>query len=169
MVLAFERRVHEIVKSKYWYRRMGGALYKSGDRGRMIEPRVLIWAGPDQTFLKSARGVSEGMWSWGSLAHTLKDRVDHLKGLIDLLADFRTCQDDLATDEDQEHDLGFDHAVDQAREQLRLVRAEVVMAGRKTLQADGELDVTGADDVLDLEIGELRVEAKLLDDSRILS
>lgn len=68
-----------------------------------------------------------------SLTRTLKHRIDHLKGLIDLFSNFRTRQDDLAADKDQEHDLGFDHSVDQAREQLRLVRAEVVMAGRKAL------------------------------------
>jgi len=102
-------------------------------------------------------------------AHTLKHRVDHPKGLVDLLSDFRTGQDDLATDEYQEDDLRFDHPIDQAREQLGLVRAEVVVARRKTLQADGELDVTGADDVLDLEVRELRVEAELLNDASILS
>lgn len=99
----------------------------------------------------------------------MKHRVDHLEGLVDLLSNFRTRQDDLATDEDQKHDLGFDHSIDQAREQLRLIGAEVVMARRKTLQTNGELDVTGADDILDLEIRELRVEAKLLDDTGILS
>lgn len=134
----------------------------------MIEPRMQIWAEPNQTFLKSARILARVVGRWW-LTHTLKHRVDHLKGLIDLLTDFRTCQDDLATDKDQEHNLRLDHAVDQAREQLGLVRAEVVVARRQTLQADGELDVTGADNVLDLEIGELCVEAQLLDDPRILS
>lgn len=43
------------------------------------------------------------------------------------------------------------------------------MLGRKTLEADGELDVAGADDVLDLEIRKLGIEAKLLDDAGILA
>ncbi len=43
------------------------------------------------------------------------------------------------------------------------------MAVRKTLETDGEVDVTRADDVLDLELGELRVEAELLDDARVLA
>lgn len=57
----------------------------------------------------------------------LKHRVDHFKGLVNLFSNFRTSQDDLAADEDQQHDLGLDHSVDETREQLRLIRAEVVM------------------------------------------
>lgn len=67
------------------------------------------------------------------------------------------------------HDLGLHHAVDQTREQFRLVRAEHVMATGKALKTDGELDVARADNVLDLEVGELGVETKLLDDARILA
>ena len=103
------------------------------------------------------------------LAEILQHRVDHLKSLIDLLADFGTGQDNLAADEDQKHDLGLDHTVDETREQLRLIRAEVVMLGGQTLEANRELDVARADDVLDLEIGELGIEAKLLNDARILA
>jgi len=99
----------------------------------------------------------------------LEHRVDHFKGLVDLLTDFRTGQDNLAADEDQKDNLGLDHTVDETREQLRLVRAEVVMARSKTLQADWELDVTGADNVLDLEVRELGVESKLLNNASILS
>jgi len=58
----------------------------------------------------------------------LKHRVDHFEGLVNLFSNFRASQDNLATDEDQEHDLRLDHPVDETREQLRLVRAEVVMA-----------------------------------------
>ena len=54
-------------------------------------------------------------------SHTLKHRIDHLKRLINLLAHLRPCQDDLAADEDQEHDLRLDHTVDKTREQLRLI------------------------------------------------
>ena len=54
-------------------------------------------------------------------SHTLKHRIDHLKRLIDLLAHLGPCQDDLATDEDQEHDLRLDHTVDETRKQLRLI------------------------------------------------
>lgn len=99
---------------------------------------------------------------------TLKHRVDHLEGLIDLLSDLRAGQDDLARHEDEQDDLGLDHAVDETWEQLGLVGAEVVMLRRQPLQANGELDVAGADDVLDLEVRELRVEAQLLDDTSIL-
>ena len=101
--------------------------------------------------------------------HTLKHRVDHFKGLVDLFPNLRTSQDNLARDEDEEDDLGLDHTVDQTREQFRLVRAEIVMARSKTFQADRELDVAGADNVLDLEVRELCIEAELLDNARILS
>jgi hypothetical protein len=99
----------------------------------------------------------------------LKHRIDHFEGLINLFTDFRTGQDNFAANEDQENDLGLDHSIDQTREQLRFVRTEVVMARCKTLQADRELDVARANDVLDLEVRELCVEAELLDDARILS
>jgi len=72
--------------------------------------------------------------------------------LVDLLADLGTSQDDLAADEDEQDDLGLHHAVDETREELRLVGRESVMARGKTLQANGELDVAGADNVLDLEV-----------------
>ena len=40
---------------------------------------------------------------------------------------------------------------------------------RQTLQTDGELDVARPDDVLDLEVGELRVEPELLDDAGVFA
>lgn len=101
--------------------------------------------------------------------HTRKHRVDQLESLVDLLADFSTSQDNLATDEDQENDLGLHHAVDQTREQLGLVGTEIVVTRGQPLQTDGELDVARADNILDLEIGKLGVETKLLDNSRILA
>jgi len=100
---------------------------------------------------------------------TLEHWVDHLKSLVDLLADLGTSENDLAADEDQEHNLGLDHAVDETREQLGLVRAEVVMLRCQTLETNRKLDVAAADDVLDLEVGELRVEAELLDDTSVLA
>ena len=103
------------------------------------------------------------------LSHTLKDRVDHLEGLVNLLTNLCASQDNLAADKDEEDDLGLDHSVDETREQLRLVRAEIVMAGRKTFQTNGELDVARAHDVLNLEVGELGIETELLDDASILS
>ena len=39
--------------------------------------------------------------------------VDELKGLVNLLADLGTGQDDLAGDEDEEDDLGLHHTVDE--------------------------------------------------------
>jgi hypothetical protein len=72
--------------------------------------------------------------------------------LVDLFADLGTGQDYLAADEDEEDDLRLHHAVDETREELRLVRRESVMARGKTLQANGELDVAGTNDVLNLEV-----------------
>ena len=99
--------------------------------------------------------------------HTLKHRVDHLEGLVDLLSDLGARQHDFAADENQQHDLGLDHAVDETREQLGLVRAEIVMARGQTLETNGELDVARTNDVLDLEVGKLGVETQLLDDAGI--
>lgn len=101
--------------------------------------------------------------------HTRKHRVDQLEGLVNLLTDFSTSQDNLATDEDQENDLGLHHAVDQTREQFRLVRTEIVVTRGQPLQTDGELDVARADDILDFEIGKLGVETKLLDNTRVFA
>jgi hypothetical protein len=116
--------------------------------------------------LRRARG-----WSRLDLGllEILKHRVDHLESLVDFLAHLGASEDDLAADKDEEHNLGLEHAVDQAREEFRLVRAEVVMARGKTFQADWELDVARTDNVLDLEVGELGVEAKFLDDACILA
>lgn len=98
---------------------------------------------------------------------TRKHRVDQLKGLIDLLTNFSASQDDFSTDEDQEYDLRLHHAIDKTGEQFRFVRAEVVVATCQTLQADRELDVARADDVLNLEVREFGIEAQLLDDTSV--
>ncbi len=105
--------------------------------------------------------------TWTKL--TRKRRIDRFEGLVDLLSHFGTSQNNLAADEDQQNDLGFDHSVDKTREQLRLIRAEVMMLGRKPLQANGKLDVARANNILDLEVGELGTEAELLDDPSILA
>lgn len=101
--------------------------------------------------------------------HTLKHRVDHFKSLIDLFSDLRTGQDNLAGNEDEENNLRLDHTIDKTREQFRFIRTEIVMARCKTLQTDRKLDIARADNVLNLEIRKLGVEAELLNDARILS
>ena len=103
------------------------------------------------------------------MERTLKHRVDHLESLVNLLAHFGSCQDNLAADEDKEDNLRLDHAVDETREQFRLVGAEVVMAGCQTFKTNGELDVARTNDVLDFEVGKLGVETKLLDDTSVLA
>lgn len=110
-VEAFDERGREIMKVKYLYKVMG---YNFGTSyGRR-------WLN-DRTADADGRAKSD-------LLEVLKHRVDHFKGLIDLFTDFRTGQDNLATNEDQEDDLGLDHSIDETREQLRFVGAEVVMA-----------------------------------------
>lgn len=101
--------------------------------------------------------------------HTRKHRIDQLESLIDLFTDLCSGQDDLTTNEDQEHNLGLHHTIDQTREELRLVRREIVMATSQTLKTDRELDVARADNVLDLEVGELGVETELLDDTGVFA
>ena len=100
---------------------------------------------------------------------TRKSRVDCLKRLINLLANLCASEDNFATDEDQQDDLRFDHAIDETREQLRLIRAKRMMFGCKTFETDGEFDVAGADDVLNLEVGEFGIEPKLLDDASVFA
>jgi len=51
-----------------------------------------------------------------NLLEILKDRVNHLERLVNLFANLRTGEDYFATDEDEENDLGLDHAVDKTRE-----------------------------------------------------
>lgn len=103
------------------------------------------------------------------MVRTLKHRIDHLKRLIDLLSHLRTSQDNLAGDEDEQDNLWLNHAIDETWEQLWLIGAEVVVLRRETLQTDRELDVAGADNVLNLEVGELGIEPELLDDTRVLA
>ena len=122
----------------------------------------------NQTFRKSNE-LARASKTRGESGLTRKRRVDRFEGLVDLLTDFGTSKDDLAAYEDQQHNLWLDHSVDETWEQLRLVGAEVMMLGRKTLQTDGELDVTRANDVLNLEVGELGTEAEFLDDPSILA
>lgn len=44
--------------------------------------------------------------------HTIQYRVDHFERLVNLLSHFRTSQDDLAADKDEEHNLRLDHTID---------------------------------------------------------
>ena len=44
-----------------------------------------------------------------------------------------------------------------------------MMLGSKPFQSNGELDVAGAYDVLDFEVGEFRIEAQLLNDAGVLA
>ena len=100
---------------------------------------------------------------------TGKHRIDQLESIVDLLSDLGPCQDDLAADEDQEHDLRLDHTVDETREEFRLIRAEMVMAASKPFESNRELDVARANDVLDFKVRELCVEPKLLNNPSVFT
>lgn len=106
---------------------------------------------------------------FSGLAEVGEHGVDELESLVDLLANLGTSQDDLARDEDQEDDLGLHHAVDETGEEFGLVGAEHVVTASKALETNRELDVARSDNVLDLEVGELCVEAELLDDTGVLA
>jgi len=103
------------------------------------------------------------------LAEVRQDRVDEFEGLVDLLANFRSSEDDLAAYEDEQHNLRLHHTVNQTREQFGLVGREHVMTAGKTLKTNREFNVATADDVLNLEVREFGIEAKLLDDTCILA
>jgi hypothetical protein len=106
------------------------------------------------TLLLRSRELSEGVLlaRVGKLPELGEHRVDVLKRLVDVLALLPTREDDLAGDEDQQHNLGQLHAIDQPGEELGLVLREVTVGPRETLQANGELDVARADHVLDLKL-----------------
>lgn len=74
------------------------------------------------------------------LAEVAEHGVDELESSVDFLADLGTSEDNLAADEDEEHDLGLHHTVDQTGEEFRLIGRESMMTGCQPLQADGELD-----------------------------
>ena len=112
-----------------------------------------------------ARLFKEGGREWP----TGKHRVDHLECLVNLLSHLGASQHNLAANEDQQYDLGLHHAIDETRKEFGLVRAEVVMSAGEAFEADGKLDVARADDVLDLEVRELGVEPKLLNDPSVLA
>lgn len=120
------------------------------------------------------------------LAEVTEHRIDELEGSVDLLAYLGSSEHDFAFQmlasehivvkegehtryEDEQDDPRLHHSIDQTREKLRFVGRESMMARSKTLQSDRELDVTAADDVLDLEVLERSVETELLNNTRILA
>jgi hypothetical protein len=52
---------------------------------------------------------------------------------------------------------------------LRLITAELPVTVGKALETNRELNIAAAHDVLNFKFGELRVEAKLLDNARVLA
>ncbi len=69
--------------------------------------------------------------------HTVQHRVDHFESLVNLLSDFRTSQDNLATDEDEEYNLRLDHTID-----LTTTRVSVCVVACKTLGIETALSKT---------------------------
>lgn len=89
--------------------------------------------------------------------------------MVYFFADFSACQDNFAAYEDEKYYLGLYHAVDKTGEQFRLIGAEMVMTTREAFQADGKFNIARANNVLDLEIYELGVEPKLLNDPSVFT
>ena len=89
------------------------------------------------------------------LFKVLEDWVDIVEGLVDLLPHFGAGQHDFPGNEDEEDDARLHHAIDEAGKEFGLVGAELAVREDQALEADGELDVAGADHVLNLEVFEL--------------
>eukprot|EP00960_Hanusia_phi_P060127 764413-Hanusia_phi.AAC.5 len=113
----------------------------------------------------------------------MQSMVNRSEGNVDVPLVLGPGQDDLPGHEDEQHnltsafthksrqhresrsDLRHQHAIDEAREQLGLVAAIVLMGIRKLLQTNGEAHIARSNNVLDLELSELRAESELLNDA----
>ena len=101
--------------------------------------------------------------------------VDRSERNVDIPLVLGTRKNNLPRDEDKEHNLklsqhilvpsargqsnlGYQHTVDETREQLRLIAAVVLMSICKLLQADGKANIARSHDVLYLELCELGAE-----------
>ena len=89
--------------------------------------------------------------------------------MVDLLANLGSSEDNFAADEDQKDNLRSDHTIDETREEFWFIGTEVMMLAGKTFKTNRELDVARADNVLNLEVGELGIETELLNDSSIFA
>mmetsp|Transcript_24259 Transcript_24259/g.54551 ORF Transcript_24259/g.54551 Transcript_24259/m.54551 type:complete len:233 (-) Transcript_24259:38-736(-) len=95
----------------------------------------------------------------------MQSMVNRSEGNVDVPLVLGPGQDDLPGHEDEQHNLRHQHAIDEAREQLGLVAAIVLMGIRKLLQTNGEAHIARSNNVLDLELSELRAESELLNDA----
>ena len=103
------------------------------------------------------------------LAEFLEHHVDSLECELDVISGFGTREYDLPRGEYEKDDFWLNHAIDQPREKFGLIGAKLLVAVAQVLQRYGELDITRADDVLDLEILEFDVVAgHLLNHFRVL-
>ncbi len=92
------------------------------------------------------------------LLKLIQHTIDLIEPVVDLLTRFRSRKDYLPAGKYKEHDLRLHHPVYQAGENLRLVSGELcVLRTIQPLQGDGELNVAGADYVLDFEFLELDI------------
>ena len=90
-------------------------------------------------------------------------------GVVNVLPLFRTCEYDLAANENENHDLGLHHAVDEAGEDLRLVAAVLVVCVGQWLETNREANVARSHNVLNLELSEAQVETDLSDRLSVFS
>jgi len=77
--------------------------------------------------------------------------VDSVERGINLFSDLSTSQNNFPRYKDEQHDLGFDHAVDETRKELWFITAELPVAVCQSFQPNGELDIATTHNVLNLE------------------
>lgn len=146
---------------------------------RMIQKYTIIRIALDENVIKTrfyvesisigetGRAMATILPSW--LAEFCQDRINILKGLIYLISDLGSRQDNLATDKNKQHDLWLHHPVNKTWKQFRLVTRVVSMRERKPFQSNRELYITGAHNILNFEFRKACRKAQLLDDASIFA
>lgn len=66
-----------------------------------------------------------------------------------------TSEHNFSGDEDQKHNPGLDHSIDESRKQFRFVAAELTVCQDKTFQSNRKFDITAAHHVLNFEVQKL--------------
>lgn len=96
------------------------------------------------------------------LAETLQNRIDAFEAFVYIASCFGASEHDLAVHEDQKNDSRFDHAIDEAREEFGFVGTELLMHLVEFFEANGETQVDGGHEILDLEVNEFYLKRRVL-------
>jgi len=78
----------------------------TGESGRSYDCHRTVYPETTRTLSHESLGLLE----------ILENRIDGFEGVIDLLTNLGTSQDNLSTNEYEQNDLGLDHSVDETRE-----------------------------------------------------